>query len=482
MRSPSTLPLLALLASLPATSFGAPAWRLGESWVWEGLYRETGHSLLRSVTVRSSTTVPEGIVWTLDIRDSVSGAQDSALWFAPTRGDAVWLRRSTLLEVDLQPRPARDTTWSILGFQSVLWGMPSGISKGVSWWYTPTEIKTSLQMRPGIEATTSYPFPRGIWSDSHGMERYLNYTTTPDLDWKLLQHDGRPVAIPDPVVALPSPGSRMVWEVFSQEETRAAEDPGDEIPAPTKSRSANRLEVEWTIDRHLSDSAGWRRVSGTEVRKSMCQVGEAWRGSQVVLRDTICPLQEKETSELSIRIQPRAGLVVVAGSTHPFATVWRSVWEDSLPVSDSSTRRDHWQGQGGFQQTCEGENVLLVAGGLYDSSSRISSCVAEVVPRQETIQFTTIRLLRVDDRVLRPSLVYFVGNSPAANRRDARSWRQLAAAYPDLPVRWTTASGRGGVGKVEELNRFPASLRGQILFLQARLPDGHHWQGVLAMP
>jgi hypothetical protein len=314
------------------------------------------------------------------------------------------------------------------------------------------------------------------------MERYLNYTTSPDLDWKLLQHDGRPVAIPDPVVELPAPGSRMVWEIFSQEETRAAEDPGDEFPAPTRSRSADRQEVEWTIDRHLSDSAGWRRLSGTEVSKTMCQVGEAWRGSQLVLRDSSCPLQEKESSELSIRIQPRAGLVVVAGSIHPFATVWRSVWEDSLPVSESSTRRDHWQSQGGFLQTCENESVLVVAGGLYDSSSRISSCVAEVVPRQEKFQFTTIRLLRVGDRTLRPSLAYFVSNSPTAIRRDTRSWRQLVAEYPDLAVRWTTASGRGGVGKVEELTRFPASLRGQILFLQARLPDGHLWQGVLAMP
>ncbi|MBK8803724.1 MAG: hypothetical protein IPN71_17075 [Fibrobacteres bacterium] len=61
------------------------------------------------------------------------------------------------------------------------------------------------------------------------------------------------------------------------------------------------------------------------------------------------------------------------------------------------------------------------------------------------------------------------------------SLKNLAYTFPNTPIR-STASGRTGTMAASEFVRTPATLRGQTLFLQARLLDGRLWQGTHVMP
>ncbi|MBK8804849.1 MAG: hypothetical protein IPN71_22835 [Fibrobacteres bacterium] len=63
-----------------------------------------------------------------------------------------------------------------------------------------------------------------------------------------------------------------------------------------------------------------------------------------------------------------------------------------------------------------------------------------------------------------------------------RSLAMIAPQHPSLAIRWSTASGHTGTLAASEIVQRPAALRGQTVFLQARLPDGRLWQGTHVVP
>ena len=281
-------PLLSSLLLASSIASAIPL-HIGESWVWQVTKRDDSELYLRTALVLDSVSIPEGRVWTILAKDSLSRLEDTAMILEWPSGRQNWLRQSSHLGWELQPRDPEDTSIVIVGSDtSNTWGEVSSmepanhagrfisqkdryfceerISLG-----TETNCDRIVPNRTRISVTSdnvtwsdppsgpwwvSNPLPVHVWSDTLGMEYALTfYNSKRGVDWRLIRHNGQQIIPKQDRIKIPLVGTELTWIGESKDEYK------NNYPIFYSYSKYDSYRIHWKIIQAESDSEGWQRVS-----------------------------------------------------------------------------------------------------------------------------------------------------------------------------------------------------------------------------
>jgi hypothetical protein len=289
--------------------------------------------------------------------------------------------------------------------------------------------------------------PEHVWDDTVGVLR----ARIRNVEWILERHNGMAVAPTFDSLSIPVVGSRLIWR-----ETI------DTIPLHVLTIGArvdtfrSVLERTWTILERARDSAGW---SGVRIREEIrTDSAERW-------------------SEFDLRLNPVTGeRMPQRGSDSRLSDeAWWRHWSDST-ASGSRTRFRLQSGDRSSSDYYAAYRSWMKVDSSWEMDSLSSGTEDDTYNGSFFFSSITLRcvLLSIDDKVVRASSL--AGTHPSTMLRRAGGFRELAARFPAVQVRWRDAQGRSGVLPAKRL--LQGGQARVLLFLDARLPDGSAWNGV----
>lgn len=424
---PLALSLVAIAGAMPL--------HMGDSWVWRVIDLRTNQIDFRSATVMDSVPSNDlfapGTLWTLAVHDSSTGRRDTATIFA-NGSSQVWSKGSLLLSIEPLPWNGTDESWGKFAFASLL-GQSTLDSFSIG--FDGTLFGGWMV---GADTASSYfHHPRGIWSDTLGVERFRMRNK----EWTLLKSNDRNIALPPLALSIPDSGFGFEWErtLLSI----------DEKAPPSSSMNIIATiswSFRWLVISRAVDSSGFKVVS---IRKTFIDKGT----------------ERSETMRLALNPSTKERIPARGDSIILPDEAWYEDWTDS---SEGDVRR----------RVDVTENRLTGAMGYRTTITNVENLVGN------TLRF---RLLQTNSNIpgqsysaIRFDLVRIDSNSSptkvAPRPSSSRSGlTEIARTQPDAQVRWSDIQGRSGSSSLEQfLSSRPTT---GVYHLSIRLRDGSTWQG-----
>ena len=425
-----------LILSFASLSAAMPL-RKGASWTWRVVDLKTNQTTHRTALVTDSARLEDplasGTQWTLAIRDSSTGDTDTAQLLA-NGASQIWRSGSRLLPIEPKPWNGSDASWGMVALASLR-------DQAVATDYRVTSASISGTSRCGMYmASSTIDRPRGIWSDSLGVERFL----LQHREWTLVRTNDRSVSLPDAKLTVPDSGSQFEWQRLVSTAT---------FP-PMAVTITPSWRIRWTITSRTLDSAGWKVVGIQETRID--------NGAETT-----------EAIRLALNPSTKERIPARLDSSFLPDDAWRKDWSDSvqgglrLRASSSSSTIS-----GTVNPTSSNTSTFKILDDALDSSSLSSSYSSKLVnPSSSSFSYVLLSIGATSIRA--PTL-----GAKHPVLRDASNRLELSdisRSNPDATVRWSDLRGRSGTTTLERLlSSRPAA---GVLHLSVRLPDGSIWQG-----
>lgn len=419
--------------------------RKGASWTWRVVDLNTNQVDYRSAVVMDSSLLEgplvSGTLWKLAIRDSGTGETDTARLLV--RGTSqTWHSGSHLLPLEPRPWNGTDVSWGRVALASLRNGASlENYSILLASDGTPT-IKGSFP--GGLTNTTTIDAPRGVWSDSLGVERFR----LQQKEWTLIRCNGETTSLPPSPLAIPDSGATFEWQRIETSATYA----GGIIPTFV---TQPQERIRWTITSHVSDSSGWKILHIREIRNG----GRS---------DT------SKLMRLAMNPSTKERLPVREASEFLPDDAWRTDWSDSI-VGGTRQRRSLWSSNtlSTVNPISHNSTLIEIEDNTLDSSIVSSSFSSRLSP--STSLTSVYVLLSVGSKVVRtplPDPVNGLTPRKVATRPDLAG---IARIHPGATVRWSDPQGRSGNSTVGQFLSSPPPTG--LLHLSVRLPDGSTWRG-----
>jgi len=451
-----------LLACLTPLAAAMPL-KKGNTWIWQVKDWNLNYTTWRTAVLLDSSHVDSGTSWSLLVRDSVTGKQDTATLIARRDGSQYWTAVSAWAPWDPAP-PSNLDLWKMTnewGYElysngHLPWGGSflaaycrssydltdleyyKSVEPDVPGDYPRSGVTFRGPLRNGIPAFLDYQefesygsgmFPAGRWSDSLG---FVRGELLPSFDWTLVAFNGKPVVVPVDSLKLPSVGDSLTWLETT-------------IRSPaSKSSDTSSSQRSWKI---LSIKP--KIAPGVEVQIEETVTGSSSLPSRHSLALTISP-STRDFSALPVQalgwVRLISDFTTDSGASRISASSYANTGAGLMGSSDSSNARFDLHG-----------NLVeyLVESDAFSFTS---------LPYSDGGTSTRIRLTSV------------VRDTIAAYRLQS-SLAKLASGFPALPVRWRDLRGRTGQIPASSLTH--GHVGSGLLLLDATLPDGTRWSGSL---
>lgn len=437
-------PLLLLTLSLAGFSAAMPL-RKGASWTWRVVDLKTNQVDYRSAVVTDSSLLEgplaSGTLWSIGIRDSLTGDADTAKLLANGTSQT-WSSGSRLLPIEPKPWNGTDVSWGRVALASLRNGTSVQDYSIVSTSGGTITIKGTF---PGsLYNTTTIDAPRGIWSDSLGVERFR----LQQKEWTLIRCNGETTSLPPSPLSIPDSGATFEWQHIETSATYA----GGIIPTFV----TQPLErIRWTITSRVADSSGWKVLHIREIRNG----GRS---------DT--------TRQMRLAMNPSTKERLPAREASEFLPddAWRTDWSDSI-LDGTRQRSSLWSSNtwSTINPISHNSTLIEIEDNTLDSSMVSSSFSSRISP--STGLTSVYVLLSVGSKVVRTALPDQVNGLTPRQVATRLDLARIARIHPGATVRWSDTQGRSGTTNVEQfLSSRPSA---GILHLSVRLPDGSTWKG-----
>ena len=457
----NTRALLLLSASLAA----AMPLKKGATWTWVVRNRATNDSTFRTATVLDSVQRDSGAAWFVQGRDSATGRMDTAVLLARPDGSQSWLHGSRWLPWDPQP-------WrGIVGDFYAGSGPASGAfpyatdTAGLPWGslfqgadsFSITSNGSPTMILEGVSGGANMDLPIGIWQDSVGLVKFLQtgftagtYTLLGQTEWTLRARGGSAVISGPDSLSVPDTGAVFVWEELVQLR---------DLSGVSQTSSNTLRQRVWKVVDRPADSSGWNRIR--------------------ILETMVVPGHADSSTTLDLRFDRSTGARLPARGTGCPAPDdgWWSNWSDTAYMA-WHVRHFHWGSR--YSDASQSSNSdltwnewLTPGTGVDSANCSISSIENTDVSSSTNSSWISRVMLSANGVQLRISSA--LAPPHGARSRQVASLSQLAARYPDAPVRWTDPAGRTGQFPANQLSRKGRSTGLRIL--EAEFPDGSRWRG-----
>jgi hypothetical protein len=436
---------LLLTLSLAGFSAAIPL-RKGASWTWRVVDLKTNQVDYRSAVVTDSSLLEgplaSGTLWSIGIRDSTTGDADTAKLLANGTSQT-WHSGSHLLPIEPKPWNGTDVSWGRVALASLRNGTSVQDYSIVPATGGAPTIKGTFFT--GMYNTTStIDAPRGIWSDSLGVERFQ----LQQKEWTLIRCNGETTSLPPSPLSIPDSGATFEWQHI---ETSASY-VGGIIPTFVTQPMER---IRWTIASRVADSSGWKVLQIREIRNGGRSDTAKWmRWAMNPSTKERFPLRE-------------------ASEFLP-DDAWRTDWSDSI-LDGTRQRSSIWSSNtwSTINPKSHNSTLIRIEDNTLDSSMVSSSFSSNISPRTDIT--TVYMLLSVGSKVIRtalPDQINGITPRQVATRPDLA---RIARIHPGATVRWSDPQGRSGTTSVGQfLSSRPSA---GMLHLSVRLPDGSTWQG-----
>ncbi|MBK8803723.1 MAG: hypothetical protein IPN71_17070 [Fibrobacteres bacterium] len=499
-----------------ATVAAAIPLKMGESWVWQVCDRDSTTLAFHRGTVIGSRLIPEGTLWQIQGCDTLSSACDTGMIFERRDGKQRWLKISSFLRFELQPPPSDsnpDTAEIVESDTTYSWGEASTLANprhsltvflpsGLVFTTIPSNDPNARYFpSPPVD---TFPAPRGKWSADRGLEKFdgeMSQVNTfrdslfkrPDglfktrfqapllthrMEWELVQHGNQ---VGDPKSSgfnIPGQNSKFVWN-FQNSRFSESYLSGMWYSNGSSLQITDSGLIQWDIISQKPDSGLWLRIGIREQksyqRKILAQTWlmapKAMMGPTNESSANLDSLLVRTDLTLHLRINRRTGQFFQnAGFDQHFIRRWVRYWGEGFRLGDSSlqTSTTHlkWRSLDGFEIQ---ENAKDFANGLNDSSHHLSS--NDNGQSHNKLSFASkVQFQKSQSWILQDSSKISIRPRPTYNLSS------IAKLSPATPIRWSTLSGRSGSLLAGEFVRLSNGFRGQVLILEARLPDGQIWR------
>jgi len=459
------------LLVIAATSVFASPFHMGASWEW--VRQETRCSaslasgplvcdrydmgaLSASVIDSMISSTGSGTLWKIRLVDTLmrtwGDTADTAILeqFSAT-GKARWIRGSAFLPLEPRPYDSLEERTAPLD-PSHPWG--DGWTAGI------LDSTGSLVQNESeyiwLNYEKSLDWMHSLRWDSHfgwvsGSFGHMRFT--------LAFKDGR--AAPDTKdlfgrsAQIPLPSNVFLWEEVKS--SNSVLYPAG--PDPKNSRSVEF--VRWTFQESLTDSGDWMRANVKEVRT----------------RDG-----KDSTSDLALRWNWRTAEVLPKPIDEMCKDLSAGFWTDGFG-----------QDLGGFQVLDDTSHVKVISEFYrgYHSRTRLSGGLDSSVCRTlrvghhgdygGSLYSTTIRLLQVDDSVIRQPSSTDIKIRAARSVTGIGDLRALALRYPSASVIVHDAKGAAQTMRLDQLVERRAAPRLGLRWLEVQLPDGSVRRGSMVL-
>lgn len=428
---------LSLALSLAALA-GAMPLQKGNSWVWRVIDLRTNQIEYRSATVTESVvpndSFPQGTLWTLAVHDSSSDRADTAKIIANGTSQ-MWSKGSSLLPIEPLPWNGTDVSWGRVAFaslrdQSTMESYSMGSNGTISGsWRSGTYTISST-----IDA------PRGMWSDSLGVERFRIQKK----EWTLVKAGTKDISFPLLPTAVPDSGSHFEWQKIDTRITYP--------PIATTRIPGGR--IKWEILSRTSDSSGFKVVS---VRKTDEPVGES--PTSEILRIAFNPTTKE-------RLPARGDSLFLPDEA------WYTDWTDTAKGDYRGRSVGSSGSSSGTLSTTSSSSSTWKLWRNHIDSLNIASSFSSNTSSSSANSYDLI-LLSINDSTIRTAIAPLKVAPRSVSSRPGLS--EIAHSQPDAQVRWSDLQGRSGTSSLEQfLSSRPS---GGVLHLTIRLRDGSTWQG-----
>ncbi|MBK9577143.1 MAG: hypothetical protein IPO40_08720 [Fibrobacteres bacterium] len=286
-------------------------------------------------------------------------------------------------------------------------------------------------------------------------------------EWILIQHNGRNVFQPMPSIRLPAPGAHWVWNMAASN-GRSFANMGSMHPYGTSSGNTIQGALRWDILERLPDSSGWIRLKIQQDQKlSRVEFQSAFSTYVLPGPNTSSNHTILQTISIDLRIQRVSGWTLVSKApAFPFHLAWISRWYNHIEPRNSNPVHLSAKEQWDFGAKEGASDHFRFQMGMDSASLMNSASNSEAGFTSASGDWARYRLVESN---LPPEPI-------------PENILEVARNFPESTIRWSIASGRTGTFPGSEFVKRLAALRGQTVFLQARLPDGRLWQGTHVIP